>query len=345
MKKTVKWIVSAGIFLLVLGILFSNVAEVLRRKTAGEIDMVNSFYRLDENSVDVLMLGSSHLYYGVQPNVLWGDYGMTSFAMGSPQQTIAMSYLLLKEALQYQKPQVLLLESYYFWYDGLYNEEARLRQAFDAVRYGSVKKEMVETFLPELTYKDKLSYYLPFLKYHSRWTELKAQDFHTKAYLNGSVLEYKTIKNRDPGLEIDPVAIPEINKEYFEKIVDLCETNGINLVVFATPYGVDGLWERYAVRQGVTLTLEDYLEEKGIPFLFYQKTGEPGIVFEEDFRDETHLNAIGAQKITNCLGEYLKSKYNLTDHREDPLYQSWADDYELYKADVMSKTESGGTEG
>ena len=345
MKKTIKWISSFLIFLLCFGILFTNIAERLRRKTAGEVDMVNSFYRLEENSLDVLMLGSSHLYYGVQPNILWGEHGITAYAMGSPQQTIATSYLLLKEALKYQKPKVLLLESYYFWYDGLYNEESRLRQAFDAVRYGDVKTEMIETFLPELTFKDKLSYYLPFMKYHSRWSELKAQDFHTKAYLQGCLLDYGVIENTDPGLDIDPVSIPEVNLEYFEKIVDLCEENAIQLVVFATPYGVDEKWERYETRQGITLTLERYLEEREIPFLFYQKTGEAGINFDEDFRDETHLNAIGAGKITRCLGSYLTSHYDMEDHRGDAEYQLWEEDYALYMKDVEKKTESGGTEG
>ena len=45
---------------------FCRAAEILRRKTAAETDMVHSFYEIEENSLDVLFLGSSHLYYGVQ---------------------------------------------------------------------------------------------------------------------------------------------------------------------------------------------------------------------------------------------------------------------------------------
>lgn len=337
-------IISAVIFLICGIFLFVNLNEVLRRKTAGDVDMVHSYYELEPDTLDVLCLGSSHLYYGFYPNVLWEEYGITSYVMGSPQQTVATSYLLLKEALQYQKPEVVLLESYYFWYDGLYTDDARLRQAFDGVRLGDVKREMVETFLPELSWKDKLSYYLPFLKYHSRWDSLKNQDFHPKSFLHGANLDYGVIENEDPGLSIDPVEIPEVNLDYFEKIAALCEENDIELVVFATPFGVDEKWERYATRQGTTLTLETYLEEREIPFLFYQKTGEAQIDFSQDFRDETHLNAQGAGKIARAAGAYLKEQYDLEDHRGDSAYEKWESDYEEYRKMVEKKTAAGDTE-
>ncbi|HIR28929.1 MAG TPA: hypothetical protein IAB84_13270, partial [Candidatus Choladousia intestinigallinarum] len=138
MKKSVRWIAAAVLFLVLGLILFGRAAEILRRKTAAETDMVHSFYEIEENSLDVLFLGSSHLYYGVQPGELWGQYGITSYVMGSPEQTAATSYYLLKEAFTRQKPKVVAMESYYLWYDGLYYSEARLRQAFDGMSMGKV---------------------------------------------------------------------------------------------------------------------------------------------------------------------------------------------------------------
>ena len=93
--------------------------------------------------------------------------------MCSQKQSIASSYYLLKEALNYQKPKILLLESYYFYFDRKYMEEASLRMGFDGMRMGRVKWEMVHDFLDELSIKEKLSFYLPLLEYHSRWEFLK----------------------------------------------------------------------------------------------------------------------------------------------------------------------------
>ncbi len=338
----IKRITSSILFLICGLFLFVNISETLRGKVATDVDMVHSFYDLEQNSVDVLCVGSSHAYYGLQPNILWQNYGMTSYVMGSPQQTVASSYLLLKEMLNYQKPKVVVFEPYYFWYDGLYTDESRLRQAFDGLRFGEAKREMVETFLPELTWKEKLTYYLPFLKYHSRWSALKNEDFHSKAFLKGAKLDFGVKEVEDPGADVLPAPIPEVNKKYFEKIVELCRENEIALVAAVMPFGSTD--EGYVTRQGVMVSLEEYMAQQEVPYLFYQKTGEAGIDFASDFRDETHLNYYGAEKMTNAVGSYLQSHYDLPDHRGDPVYASWQEDCEEYQRMVEEKIPAGDTE-
>lgn len=64
MKKC-KTVVCAVAFLALGLLLFMQLGEVLRRKTGAETDMVHSFYEIEEDTLDVLFLGSSHLYYGV----------------------------------------------------------------------------------------------------------------------------------------------------------------------------------------------------------------------------------------------------------------------------------------
>lgn len=71
--------IAGTVLFFVTGILiFCGISEALRRKTAEATDMVHSFYEIEEDTLDVLFLGSSHLYYGVQPNELWRDYGIAS---------------------------------------------------------------------------------------------------------------------------------------------------------------------------------------------------------------------------------------------------------------------------
>lgn len=333
MRKTVRWTAAALAFL-VLGLaLFAGTAEILRRKTAAESDMVHSFYEIEKDSLDVLFLGSSHLYYGVQPGELWGQYGIASYVMGSPEQTAATSYYLLKEAFSRQKPKVVVMESYYLWYNGLYNSEARLRQAFDGMRMGEAKVEMVNDLLKEKGRKEKLSWYLPFLYYHTRWDALESYDFHTKPYLKGARIDYTVRPIEDPGVEMEAADIPEVNLTYLEKILALCRENGAEFVMIALPYGIETDQERYDRRQGLNLMLEAYLQEQGIPFLFYQKEIDAGIDFSTDFRDKTHLNTFGAEKISAHLGGWLAEEYGLSDHRRDAAYASWESDYEKYRAE------------
>lgn len=333
MKKFYR-IFAGIIFVAVFIALFLFISETLRLKTGGSMDMVHSFYELEENSVDVLGLGSSHAYYALQPNQLWEEYGITAYTLASPQQSLPMSYFLLKEALNYQKPKVLLLESYYFCSSKLFNSEARLRMAFDGMRNSEVKKEMLDTLLPDLSWKDKLSWYMPLLKYHSRWQQLTSADFHTRPYYRGGKLDTTVYPCRDMGLDIPERAIPEVCLEYFEKIVDICEENNIELIVYATPYNTSQ--KAYEKRQGTSLALEKYLVEREIPFLFLQRSGAAGIDFETDFRDPAHLNLNGQRKVTGYLGKYLDENYELPNHKGDPEYAAYEEDYLLFQRDLES---------
>ncbi len=335
-KKKTGRIIGTVLFLVCGLLLFGQISEVLRRKSGAESDMVHSFYEIEENTLDVVLLGTSHLYYGVQPNALWRDYGITSYSMGSSEQTIASSYFLLKEAFAHQNPKVVVLESYYFWYNGLYKDEARLRQAFDGMRFGKVKLEMIDEMLSDLGWKERLSYCLPFLKYHSRWESLEAYDFRTSPFLKGARVDFTTAEVENPGLPEQASQIPEINLEYLDKIQKLCEQNGAQLIVLAVPYGIEKdeeeYQERYQKRQGMNLALEAELEQRGIPFLFIQKEEPELIDFSQDFRDRTHLNTQGAEKLSQFLGAQLTEQFGLEDHRTDSSYEKWNLDLNTYEA-------------
>lgn len=325
-------ILSVIIFILCGILIFAGLSEIFRQKTGGYADMVHSFYSIEENQIDVLFLGSSHGYASVQPNELWHEYGIPSYSMCSHGQSVASSYYLLKEALKYQKPKVVFLETYTFCDNKKHRGEAYARMAFDGMRLGEVKKEMVDDFFAKVPFTEKFTYYIPFIKYHSRWTELKNSDFHSKPYLKGTLPSKRIHPNEDPGLPDGHSKLGETACDYFKKIVKLCEDNDIKLTLYAAPFGVKGDYEVYCYRQGINNTLEDWLKENWgdeIPFLYYQKTGKAEIDFSTDFRDTHHMNSYGASKITHCIGEFLQ-QYDMADYREDKAYASWNTDYEMY---------------
>lgn len=343
MKKRICQIVSAMVFLTIGVLIFAHVSETLRAKTNQGIDMVHSLYQLEKDNIDVLVLGPSHGYSSVQPNILWHDYGITSFLMCSPGQSVASSYYLLQEALKYQKPKVVLLESYFMYREDKYVREERLRQAFDGIRLGKVKLDMLKDFFSEddLKFEDLLSYYIPFVMYHSRWSELEACDFNKDLYLKGSIQDYNIFPMEDPGVPDVIGEIPEVPFHYFKKIQQLCEESGIQLVAYLAPFGVaDGNTKAYKRRIGVGNAFEQYLAEQNIPFLYYHKIPEANINFSTDFRNATHMNTFGAVKISRHLGGYLSQEFNLEDHRQDPVYQSWDEDYEKYRQAAGEHTDT-----
>ena len=333
MGKRIRFAAAILVFFVIGFGIFCGLSEILRQKTGGKSDMIHGLYELEENSVDVLCLGSSHGYSSIQANTLWQEYGMTAYVMCNPRQTVAQSYYMLREALKYQKPKALLMETYYFFCGDLYTDEASLRFAFDGMRPSKLKLEALNKMLADKPWKEKFSYLVPFVKYHGRWEELKDSDFEHWTFLHGSILGAEVYPMEEPVLPQEKVELPDLVYEYFEKIVALCEQEGIPIVMYAAPYGYEnGVTAGYMRKQGMNYTMEEYFEKLGIPFFFFQKDNAAGLDYAADFRDFAHLNIYGADKITKYLGTYLAENYELEDHREDPAYASWWEDYRKYDA-------------
>lgn len=341
MRKNVRWMVAVLVFCIVGGVVFYFVNDILRIKVNEKTDGIHSFYKMEKNTVDVIFFGSSHCYNSIQPNVLWGEYGLTSYVMASPGQSVGPSYYLMKETLKYQKPKVIVLETFFFWLKRKWRADASLHQAIDGMRLGKTKLELIGGFFPDLSWKEKLPYLFPFLMTHSRWSDLNNSDFHHDDFLKGGVLNFSQIPQPEPEFPVKSKIIPDLSKEYLEKMIALCEENGVQLVLYAAPLGEDEAY-RYDVVQGVNLSLEKYAAKRKIPFLFCQKTGDPEIDFETDFYDGGHLNYYGNVKVSKYIGEWLQKEYGLADHRNEKGYEKWETDYQKYLSLVrkMSKEEN-----
>ena len=337
MQKNIRWIAAALAFLIAALAVFAVVNDILRIKVGAKIDMIHSFYEMDRDTVDVLCLGSSHCYHSIQPNELWGNYGISSYVLSSPRQSVPCSYYLLKEALGYQKPKVVLLETYCFRYENKYRDEESLRLAIDGMRLGKVKMEMLEDFFGKGSWKKKLPFMVPFLLYHARWSDLQDKDFIHDRYMKGGILDFGQEPQQMPQMPERPLDIPEVTAKYLEKMIGLCRENGISLVLFAAPFADTSAGPK-ALR--VNLALEEYAVGQGIPFLFYQKTGELEIDYAADFYDSQHLNTYGTAKLTRKTGEWLQENYVLADHRQEEAYESWNADYVLYEEALEKRIDS-----
>ena len=238
--KYLKIVKSVFLFLLFAAgflVILQKSTNIVRLKTNGGIDMVHSFYSIEKNTIDVLVTGSSHAYFGYSSNPLWEDHGVTGYVLASPAQRPKYTYYLLKEALKYQKPKVIMYETFGMYYKNDDGNEGDLRKACDAMRLGSVKLEMVNDICKDMTFDEKMSYYFPIIKYHSRWSELDDWDFVSRElFLHGSRLTMET-RQYPPNKKghWEPVAPNKTSMEYLKKIAGLCKQYDIPLVLFATP--------------------------------------------------------------------------------------------------------------
>ena len=65
-----------------------------------------------KNDVDVVMVGNSHLYAGVNPENLSCALGANCFILAAPGTTLTDAYFCLKEAITVCKPKIAVIETY-----------------------------------------------------------------------------------------------------------------------------------------------------------------------------------------------------------------------------------------
>jgi hypothetical protein len=307
-----------------------------RESLEPQANVIGGFYEEENNIFNIIFLGSSNIYFNINPLLIFREQGISGYILGSNVQQLEVSYFFLEDSLKSQKPKVVVLDVLDMFFGADIYTERHTYQAFDNVPFSLDKLKGIKEALKKSDGNDSRTYHLfPIAKYHNRWKENTDRDwqaiFQKKKYpLKGYYPAYNiTITNYDKYYDVPKEQeIPQISKYYLEKIIELCKSKNIPLLFIKTPEA-----NRWHERYGELVA--EYAKEKGIPFVDYNILREEiGLDTSTDFRDDgMHLNDTGAIKLTRHLGKYLKEHYNLPDHRGEAAYASWNDDWVFYQQD------------
>ncbi len=319
MKKLIYLYSKIAAVLICLVLLLSLLTPVFVPKygdTFGTTVVMDGFYELEDNSIDVLFLGSSQIMTAISPVQIYEKTGISSYNLGTEQQNMVLSYYLLKEALRFQTPQIVFLDVFFlFPYNDnpspLNSSEEFVRKPIDYMKWSANKWETIRTICSLDTGHDMKNYLFPFLRFHSRWNDLTLEDFtyllkdKTNPLLGFSVTEEKEPQDfqgfepEDPSLTEE---LPDTMELYFKKIVSLCQEKNITLVLIKTPRG-DGSFEE--IRHNTVAKLAEENELVFIDFNERSLLEEIGFDPENDYMDFSHINCYGAEKLTDYLACYL----------------------------------------
>lgn len=343
------FIIRVVIFCAIIFLIFQQINYVLIPKFYYNNDWPTTacykgFYQMQRNSVDVLFFGSSHAVSSFNPQVLYESYGITSYNLACEQQNMLTTYYWLKEALRFQKPQVVIADIYmlfeYERYEPLNTLESCTRKAFDSMRWSKVKWEAVHDICKYDENQTLASYYFPNVRYHTRWTSLSEDDFaysrmekhyEMKGFSPFSRIEvHNEYMPYDSNDSMDFSDTVPLMQEYLDRIVKLCEEEGITLVLVKTPT------TRFDCNKHNTVL--QYAEEHGINFWdFNEQTvyNACNFVFTEDMSDIAHSNIWGAEKITLFLGEILSDKLGVERGANCKLWDKTSQYYKNILHDCM----------
>lgn len=302
------------------------------------------FYRMERNSIDVIFLGSSHCAAAFSPIELYERYGIRSYNLGCEQQNLLLSYYWLKEALRFQKPKYVFLDTFMlFPYDRnapLNTSEPTTRKAVDFMKWSAVKAEAVYDICRIDGSQNLSSYLFPNERFHTRWKSLSEDDFSAASMGRHETLmgffpihfvchddSYQPFGETGQAEYAEMVPVME---EYLDKIVALCAEEGIGLALTKTP--------TMFYPQEAYHTVSAYAGENGLEYLdFNEETlyAAAGLDFSQDSCDTDHVNITGAIKVSDYIGEWLEGK--VTGGWEDAQWEERARYYEHYLKDEELK--------
>ncbi|MDE7260477.1 MAG: SGNH/GDSL hydrolase family protein [Oscillospiraceae bacterium] len=332
MKRALKIILPV---LTVLGSLFLLQRLLVPKYVDGVVEgaFVAEYYR-EEKDHDVIFVGDCEVYENFSPAVLWEEYGINSYIRGSAEQYIWQSYYLLEDTLRYETPRVVVFNIQSLQFSES-QREAYNRMTLEGMEWSPAKvKAIFASMKPEEQFLD---YVFPILRYHSRWSELTASDvdymFKSKPVSHNGYymrVDVRPAENVPTGKPLADYSFGENAWKYLDMMADLCEENGIRLVLIKAP-SLYPYWYPQWEEQ-----VEAYAAEKGLPYInFLDIQEETGIDYTTDTYDGgLHMNLSGAEKLSRYMGRYLTEEAGVPDRRgEADLSARWAEKLAAYEAE------------
>ena len=334
--------------LVFFGILFFATQRLLKPKYQEGIregSMIEEFYKEPEKDFDVVFVGNCEVYSTYSPVVLWEEYGIHSYIRGSAEQYMPQTYYITKETLQYDTPKVLVFNVLSLLYDEARTETYN-RMTMDGMKNSSVKYDCIRASMMEDETLE--SYVFPLLRFHTRWKDIDNTDFEhflTKDPVthNGYYMRVDT-KGVDYLPDAKPLAdpsFPEKSMEYLDGIRQLCEENGISLLLVKAPSVYPYWYEEWDEN------VCKYADEYNLTYInLLDCADEIGIDYQTDtFDGGIHMNLSGAEKCSRFLGAKLQEIYDVPDRRgEEQLDNIWKEKIQRYNDDITSQRELYGIE-
>jgi len=313
---TRKNIISLVSFILVAVLMVGMLSHLMRDKESS----FDNYYLLPEDTVDVFFVGSSHVYSGYCPALLWEEYGVSAYNVYAWSMPMWTGYYYVSEALKTQSPDVVFFDTSSLIQNGGVVGEADEKTVDNREQnlwFASGK----ERFLLSLESYTPDSELFDLELFHNKWKHPEKIEWSHEADTDlaslrnfGPLFGYPDFEVFNFSWDTTTVVPPSpTGYKYLEKLVELSEKENFKLVFVLTPY------QSNEYQNAVNNWLHQYAAEKGIDYIdFMMGPGiECGFDYRYDMSDADHVNHEGAFKMTRYCGDYLRS-LGICDRRDNP---------------------------
>lgn len=322
------------------------------------------------DSIDTVFIGNSDIYRAISPVDLFHQTGITSAIAGRPNKQLSEVPGDIRDILRYQNPKTIVLETDCMFsgtnpgfkkgISPLEAEAAKVDVAGQApskatnadvagqapskatnapqqnifAKCKALLQEGDSAFLAALNYK------FPLVKYHDNWKHLKLTTFlqpRGKYHFSNKGMAYaNTVKAYPFGNEYMQLSggkhamLSEEKLDQFQKIYDLCDRNGIRLVLLTVPSA--NTWNK-----GKSDTVKQLAKKYDLTYYDYNRQLPAGFNWATDSKDGgNHLNYTGASAVTKDLAKKLTDDLtmNPTSLTKEQK-QQWKKDYEHFHKSIV----------
>lgn len=322
------------------------------------------------DSIDTVFIGNSDIYRAISPVDLFHQTGITSAIAGRPNKQLSEVPGDIRDILRYQNPKTIVLETDCMFsgtnpgfkkgISPLEAEAAKVdvagqapSKATDADVAGQTPSKATNAPQQNIFAKCKallqegdsaflaaLNYKFPLVKYHDNWKHLKLTTFlqpHGKYHFSNKGMAYaNTVKAYPFGNEYMQLSggkhamLSEEKLDQFQKIYDLCDRNGIRLVLLTVPSA--NTWNK-----GKSDTVKQLAKKYDLTYYDYNRQLPAGFDWATDSKDGgNHLNYAGASAVTKDLAKKLTDDLtmNPTSLTKEQK-QQWKKDYEHFHKSIV----------
>jgi len=294
----------------------------------------NDFYKYEENSIDVIFLGSSHARFAFDTKTFDKSLGVKTFNLSSSGQTPVIGYYALKEALKYQKPKLLVYETYwrimgtsdnispadsvYYYIKGF---DTKLEILSNLYREKNFSSFLMQALCKTYKYREG---FIPAVSCITRGDFIKTQNssdgnvkykyftYYTDGFFGSDIVAsneklYKTnpFINAGTNFKLDNEQI-----EYFNKTIELCKKNNIKVLMVTAPLpspSMKFIKDYYTYHSRFMEIAESF----GIQYIDYNQENVKSNKFKNElFYDSNHLNMKGTEFLDNLLIPEIEKNLN-----------------------------------
>lgn len=313
--KTLKRLVTIGIAIcLTISSLYGLSHIVRPYDTDDAYTQIETLHSLPENSVEVMVYGSSRAFRGMNPMEMYENYGIGCYNYAWHWQKINTIKLFLEDSLMVQAPKVILIDTSHV------NEVLHDCDMNAEIYYSRYikNKEAKNKYLEQCFGSDVrryLGYYFPLYAFHENWKDMKERSFQPVSRTMGRLIRTMGFSPSDTIIQVEIPKFEDIGQEELSRdaikelddIVRICGEKDIEIIFYTPP------WEHeYPFCDAMTRYAS---ENDCVYFDFFKDFDKVGLDEATDFSDNGHLNTSGANKLSNYIGKFIVDNYDVTDMR------------------------------